>query len=473
MPHTQPEHSDNHRNDDDDAPHVVVENHASHRQPQGTIASSVINITNTILGSGMLAMPSAVSRVGLLLGVLIILFSAFASGFGLLLLSICAAKLGGRQSSFFSIASVTYPSAAIYFDFAIAIKCFGVSISYLVITGSLMPKVVDGFFPLLDSASAWRTKELWIVIGLLIVTPFCFAKRLDSLRYTSALALGAVVYLLFIVIYYALSPSPEMPPKIPWGDIRWANLDLSFWKTLPIFVFAFTCHQNIFAVYNEIRDNTIGRMSKVIVASIGTSFTVYELIGVIGYITFGNNVSDNVISMYPPGNTVTGGQLAIAILVLLSYPLQCHPCRNSLEKVLSHYQKRRHVEREGQGAIEPEHISPLLPAGSAEQGASPRRQFEIDARLLTVGIIISTLVIALVVHDLSTVLAFVGATGSTTICYILPGLFYYRLRQVMDRPDEATKWDIMKVGAVALAGWGMFVMVLSLSLQISGAGGGH
>ena len=30
---------------------------------------------------------------------------------------------------------------------------------------------------------------------------------------------------------------------------------------------------------------------------------------------------------------MTNGQLAIAMLVLLSYPLQCHPCRNSLFKV--------------------------------------------------------------------------------------------------------------------------------------------
>ena len=56
-------------------------------QHTGTILSSCINISNTILGAGMLAMPSAISSVGLGLGILLIGFCASASAFGLFLLS--------------------------------------------------------------------------------------------------------------------------------------------------------------------------------------------------------------------------------------------------------------------------------------------------------------------------------------------------------------------------------------------------
>jgi hypothetical protein len=38
-----------------------------------------------------------------------------------------------------------------------------------------------------------------------------------------------------------------------------------------------------------------------------------------------------------------------------------------------------------------------------------------------------SILIALVVTQLGTVLAIVGATGSTTVSYILPGLCYYRV----------------------------------------------
>ena len=45
-------------------------------------------------------------------------------------------------------------------------------------------------------------------------------------------------------------------------------------------------------------------------------------------------VGANVIAMYPSTSIfVAVGQLAIAILVMFSYPLQIHPCRNCLDKI--------------------------------------------------------------------------------------------------------------------------------------------
>lgn len=45
-------------------------------------------------------------------------------------------------------------------------------------------------------------------------------------------------------------------------------------------------------------------------------------------------VGANIIAMYPSKTVfVAVGQLAIVILVLFSYPLQVHPCRNCLDKV--------------------------------------------------------------------------------------------------------------------------------------------
>lgn len=45
-------------------------------------------------------------------------------------------------------------------------------------------------------------------------------------------------------------------------------------------------------------------------------------------------VGANIIAMYPSTSLfIAIGQLAIVILVLFSYPLQVHPCRNCLDKV--------------------------------------------------------------------------------------------------------------------------------------------
>ncbi|KAI9099972.1 transmembrane amino acid transporter protein-domain-containing protein, partial [Phlyctochytrium arcticum] len=372
--------------------------------------SSCINISNTILGSGMLAMPAALAAVGLAPGIFFILFSACASSFGLILLAKTAAHVG-RTSSFNSCSKITYPDAAVWFDAAIAIKCFGVSISYLLICGELFPKVIHGFYPNLSPDSVLSTKFFWVTLSMFVVGPFCFLPRLDSLRYTSAFALLAVVYLIFIVVSYFADPlAPGMPARPGAGDIRWWNLNSQVFSQLPIFVFAFTCHQNIFAVYNELDDNAYPRVRGVITTSIGGAFSIYELVGILGYLTFGNGISSNIITEYPPTPFIMGGQLAYTILVLLSYPLQCHPCRASLDKVLGHISDR---------------ITP-----PDELTRARRRAHEISWPKwlgMTLGIMAGSYVVAIFVDDLGKVLAYVGATGSTTICYILPGLFYTKL----------------------------------------------
>jgi len=90
-------------------------------------------------------MPLAMSQMGILLGVFIIIWSGLTAGFGLYLQTRCARYLDRGSASFFALSQITYPNAAVIFDAAIAIKCFGVGVSYLIIIGDLMPGVIRGF----------------------------------------------------------------------------------------------------------------------------------------------------------------------------------------------------------------------------------------------------------------------------------------------------------------------------------------
>ena len=91
----------------------------------------------------MLSLPSAIASAGLIPGAFLVLLSAGAATFGLFLLAE-SARFVGRTSSFFSLCKLTYPNTnapAIIFDCAIALKCFGVSISYLILVGQCMHQV--------------------------------------------------------------------------------------------------------------------------------------------------------------------------------------------------------------------------------------------------------------------------------------------------------------------------------------------
>lgn len=59
---------------------------------------------------------------------------------------------------------------------------------------------------------------------------------------------------------------------------------------------------------------------------------------------------------------------------------------------------------------------------------------------ITTGIIVLSYICAMTVSSLEMVLAYVGSTGSTSISFILPGLFYYKISS----PDSPHHQKLMK-----------------------------
>ncbi|TQS31405.1 hypothetical protein Golomagni_08312, partial [Golovinomyces magnicellulatus] len=266
-----------------------------------------------------------------MLGTVLVLWSGLTSAFGLYLQSRCARYLDRGTSSFFALSQLTYPNAAVIFDLAIAVKCFGVGVSYMIIIGDLMPGVMQGFLSNAASIPYLVDRHFWITAFMLMVIPLSFLRRLDSLKYTSLVALVSIGYLIVLVIYHFASDPHAKPEDI--RVIQWAGAVQTL-SALPVVVFAYTCHQNMFSIVNEIRDNSPVSMVSMVVSSIGTAACIYLVVGITGYITFGNAVKGNIVMMYPTNAASTIGKAAIVILVLFSIPLQVHPCRASLDAVV-------------------------------------------------------------------------------------------------------------------------------------------
>ncbi|OJJ48403.1 hypothetical protein ASPZODRAFT_62637 [Penicilliopsis zonata CBS 506.65] len=401
---------------------------------QASWLSSVINLVNTIIGAGVLAMPLAMSHMGITLGVIVILWSGLASGFGLYLQSRCAQYLERGSASFFALSQLTYPNAAVIFDAAIAIKCFGVGVSYLIIIGDLMPGVVQGFVGGTPDYDFLVDRHFWVTAFMLVVIPLSYLRRLDSLKYTSVAALVSMGYLVVLVVYHFVK-GDTMADRGPVRVFKWAG-PIPTLSSFPVIVFAFTCHQNMFSVMNEIKNNSHFRTTGVVLASIGSSAATYVLVAITGYLSFGNNVGGNIVSMYPPGVPATIARAAIVMLVMFSYPLQCHPCRASVDAVL-----KWRLKKTGSSSSSHEgspHRHPLL--GAARTSRSPDAMSDLRFSLITTTILILSYITAMTVSSLEAVLAYVGSTGSTSISFILPGLFYYKISD----PDSPSHQRLMK-----------------------------
>ncbi|PUU78851.1 transmembrane amino acid transporter protein-domain-containing protein [Tuber borchii] len=435
----------------------------AHPAGEASWGSSVVNLLNTIVGAGVLAMPHAMSQFGMALGVFVILFSGFMSGFALYLQTRCAKYIDRGTASFFTLSQLTFPNAAVVFDLAIAIKCFGVAISYLIIIGDLMPQVILGFNQNAGNVECLVDRHFWITGYMLVIIPLSFLRRLDSLKYTSFVALVSIGYLIIIVLAHFLKGG-TLDGR---GDVRlitWAG-PIEALSSFPVIVFAYTCHQNMFSILNEIKDVSHESTLNVILGSIGSASSIYVLVAITGYLSYGDNIGGNIIAMYPSSWTSTIGRAAIVILVMFSYPLQAHPCRASIDNILKWKPFQRRVG--------------LRPP-------SPGRVHEMsDWRfaLITTAIIVGTYLVAMTVSSLERVLAYVGSTGSTSISFILPGLFYWKisnpesdnhrlLKEDEDSGEEggsygADTWrsKLLRRGALGLAIYGFVVMITCLTLN--------
>lgn len=403
----------------------------------------MINLLNTIVGAGVLAMPLAMSHMGIFLGIIVILWAGLTAGFGLYLQTRCAAYLERGSASFFSLSQITYPNAAVIFDAAIAIKCFGVGVSYLIIIGDLMPGVVRGFN---DDASLYPflvDRHFWITAFMLIVIPFSFLRRLDSLKYTSVIALISIGYLVILVVYHFAAGDTIDHYTSPLRIFRWAG-PVEALSSLPVIVFAYTCHQNMFSIVNEIRDNSHWKLTSVVVASNGTAASIYILVAITGYLSFGNDVGGNIVAQYVPSVSTTIGRAAIVVLVMFSYPLQVHPCRASVDAVVKWRPKRSSrsqsvasTSSSARSSSSPSNLPLLTPVGKQRKNTELS---EIRFAVITTVIIILSYLVAMTVSSLEKVLAYVGSTGSTAISFILPGLFYYKISS----PDSPLHQRLLK-----------------------------
>jgi len=464
---------------------------------QASWISSNINLLNTIVGAGVLSMSLAMSHMGIFLGCLVILWSGLAAAFGLYLQTRCARYLERGSASFFALSQITYPNAAIFFDAAIAIKCFGVGVSYLIIIGDLMPGVVRGFNENADSIPFLVDRHFWVTAFMLVVIPLSFLRRLDSLKYTSVVALISIGYLVILVVYH-FTKGDTMADRGVIRVFKWAGL-IPTLQSFPVIVFAYTCHQNMFSILNEIKDNSPRRTTGVIAASIGSAASIYVLVAVTGYLSFGNNVAGNIVGMYIPSIASTVGKAAIVILVMFSYPLQVHPCRASVDAVLKWRPGGLRSSRNSPNGS-PARSVPLLTGSAAQPVARNDTIGELRFAIITTVIIILSYTVAMTVSSLDKVLAYVGSTGSTSISFILPGLFYYKIsapdsmyhqRLAKDEDEDESGSDEEEAGgasagqkgpwrktilrnlSLALAIYGFLVMAVCLGTNLFFVGAVH
>jgi amino acid permease len=347
-------------------------------------------LAKSMMGSGLLGVAAACSKSGWVIGCMLALLIPLMTFLSLRLLASVALRhpdIG--PLTFFNLCSAVSGSVMAWFvEISLILKTFGAAIVYLQVAGNMLSNLM--FSP--DMSVSKPTLCRLIQVGIaLVFSPFCFLKQLNNTRYVNALGIACLIFIVITACIYFDPPSDSGSSSLTPDSF------LGLVSKIPIFVFAYCCHQNVFAIVTETKNPSIARMDVIMALACLTGFLVYVPVQIFPYWTFGSSVKDNFLNNLPSSDgVVKTAFVCAAVSVSISFPLQIIPLRNSVCALI-------------------------------DRGSKSGIQRPILMRYAVAGIaILASLSIALAVSSLGVVMAATGLIGGNTICFLAPSLLYLR-----------------------------------------------
>eukprot|EP01024_Parvocaulis_polyphysoides_P007103 TRINITY_DN1213_c1_g1_i1.p1 TRINITY_DN1213_c1_g1~~TRINITY_DN1213_c1_g1_i1.p1 ORF type:complete len:485 (-),score=24.25 TRINITY_DN1213_c1_g1_i1:385-1809(-) len=380
----------------------------------GSISSTTLNLTKTIVGAGIVALPHAVQTYGILVSIIILVFVAYFVQFSLISLV--------RLSEETKIK--TYPGSIqaafgrpVMYLLQLSIICYnlGMMIVYLIVIGDvLVGTKTNNYDGLITGWADIHTGNVWYVskpfilaVIVVIMIPALILKQINKLASISAFGMAlAFTFALCIVILFIvkaikfpstldsrLFPDPELL-KMDRFTITTQML-----STLGVFLTAFMCHYNLHPLMEELKDYSTKRMAAVIDLSITITAVVYFLVSVGGFAVFGVDTQGDVLKNFsdeylPPIIGQVGSQIMFTvvrigycIVLMTTYPLVLFSLRQRLLDFVTQQQLK-----------------------------------QVMWWVTTALCVVLTYVLAVLLPNIQVVIQFVGCTAAVVMAFMLPAL---------------------------------------------------
>uniref|UniRef100_A0A8C4Y3V9 Solute carrier family 38 member 3 n=1 Tax=Gopherus evgoodei TaxID=1825980 RepID=A0A8C4Y3V9_9SAUR len=426
---------------------------------------SIFNLSNAIMGSGILGLAYAMANTGILLFLFLLTTVALLSSYSIHLLLKSSGIVGIRayeQLGYRAFGTPGKLAAAI----AITLQNIGGrwGMGRTPAPYSTEPQLAPwGTHRRLTQDWYLNGNYLVILISLTIILPLALMKQLGYLGYASGFSLSCMVFFLISVIYKKFQipcPLPEQdgnstsnlsdaqgstsdyqngyPVLQPAAagaacSASLFTLNSQTAYTIPIMAFAFVCHPEVLPIYTELKDPSKKKMQGISNISIAVMYVMYFLAALFGYLTFYGRVESELLHTYsyvdPFDVLILCVRVAVLIAVTLTVPIVLFPVRRAIQQMLfqgKDFSWVRHVA-----------IAVVL--------------------LITINLLV------IFAPSILGIFGLIGATSAPCLIFIFPAIFYIRIVPKDKEPPKSTP----KILAAGFAGLGVLFMVMSLSFIIS------
>ncbi|KAF5741752.1 Transmembrane amino acid transporter family protein [Tripterygium wilfordii] len=371
------------------------------------LSGAVFNLTTTVIGAGIMALPATMKVLGVVLGLVLIVLIGILSEISVELLVRYAVLT--KSSTYGEVVERALGrQARVLSEICIIVNNAGVMVVYLIIMGDVMSGSPHhtGVFDQWLGHGFWDHRKILILLVLVIfLAPLCALDKIDSLSMTSAASVALAVVFVIVCFVVALIKfvegkieSPRMSPD--FGSKK-AILDLLV--VIPIMSNAYVCHFNVQPIYNELEERSPRKMNRVGRITTILCVLVYASTAVSGYLLFGKDTESDVLTNFDKDLGIRFSA-ALNYIVRVGYILHL-----ILVFPVIHFSLRQTVNA-------------LVFEGSAPLEESRKRSLALTAILLGLIYFGSTMI-----PNIWTAFKFTGATTAVSLGFIFPSLIALRL----------------------------------------------
>ena len=398
----------------------------------GGVRQSIFTLISSALGGGIMCLPYVMFLGGWFIGTVMLSVAAVLAYYSMKILFLAATKTG-IYSYGALLSHATSPIAGPLLDIIIVLYGSGVVIAYYVFLGDFIPSLGDAL-----GLTFLTNRTVALVLCCVCAIPLAFPRKLSALQYISPVSTLALVLTAIVALIRLPSMRETLTPEESQLDLSIFGLHL--FKCFTISLFAFVCHMNVVSVAGELIHPTAPRASKIAFRASSTQLIFYLVIGISGYMSFGQTVKQNFITNYPIDDTlIVVCRFLLTLTIFFALPINSNPTANAFVHLLLTV---------GMGAPGTPPQSPR-----AEDMEAPLLMISDDEPLKNVRIgmgifvLIQGMVVAIYAPGVADVISILGGSFGTLIMLVCPAIIYYRVFK--DQMTER-KSQIM-IGTLAFA----------------------
>ncbi|KAF4525874.1 hypothetical protein B566_EDAN015977 [Ephemera danica] len=352
------------------------------------VVRAIIFITANVAGSGVLALPNAVSDAGGWLGIALLLLlcvNAAYAGTHLghcwgLLEKYCPELRGPVRNPYPTIGDRAYGTIARRVVVVVMqLEILGAGTVFLLLSSQMISGLLSPYTPNLGPC-------LWLLIVSALVCPAMWLGTPKDFWGFGVMAMLTTLVACTVSTVQSIIESSTLPPP----DTSFTLTTESFFLGFGTILFAFGGSATFPTIQNDMRDRR--RFPTSVAIAFVVILAMYLPVAISGFAVFGHGVESNILDSLTQGPAVTVAEVMVATHLITTFVIMTNPATQYFEMLF--------------------HVPP---------------KFGWKRCLLRTMVLLLMVFVGETIQDFGKVLALVGGSTSTLNNLVFPPLFYLRL----------------------------------------------